>query len=188
MRDTTIRNISVDELKRLATSEGLILQGCGGDPQEWLDGINEILTDEQILLDGSKFADISVFGHNGSTNILFGMDDVNIDVGKLAIWRLQSHSTFGGTWLSDYRVNQLGVTAEPSAPERSKPEAELIGADGNIFNLIGIAARALKNAGLRDEAKEMSERDTGSSSYDNALAIITEYVEPTEVGGMELGM
>lgn len=26
--------------------EGLILQGCGGETQEWVDGINEMLTDK----------------------------------------------------------------------------------------------------------------------------------------------
>ena len=30
--------------------EGLVLQGCGGDPQEWLDGINDLLTQDGILI------------------------------------------------------------------------------------------------------------------------------------------
>jgi hypothetical protein len=52
----------------------MILRGCGGDPQEWVDGINEVLTNEKILLNGSKFTDIAVFQHDGSTNILFNFD------------------------------------------------------------------------------------------------------------------
>ncbi|MBM6901343.1 hypothetical protein H6B10_16905, partial [Gemmiger formicilis] len=36
--------ISTDSLRRMNDSEGLILQGCGGDLQEWLDGINEMFT------------------------------------------------------------------------------------------------------------------------------------------------
>ncbi len=59
----------------------------------------------------------------------------------------------------------------------SKPVAKLIGADGNVFNLIGIAARALKGAGQREEAKEMTARCFAARSYDEALAIIAEYVE-----------
>lgn len=59
----------------------------------------------------------------------------------------------------------------------SKPVAKLIGAGGNVFNLIGLAARALKQAGLRDEAKEMTARCMAAHSYDEALAIIAEYVE-----------
>ena len=41
----------------MSHQEGLVIQGCGGDPQEWLDGINGILTENQILLDGTKFED-----------------------------------------------------------------------------------------------------------------------------------
>lgn len=30
-------------------------------------------------------------------------------IGKLAMWRINTHSLFGGTWLSDYQPNYLGV-------------------------------------------------------------------------------
>jgi len=59
-----------------------------------------------------------------------------------------------------------------------KPEAELIGANGNIFNLIAIARKALRKAGLDDEGKEMADKIYKSDSYDDALAIIMEYVDP----------
>ena len=58
-----------------------------------------------------------------------------------------------------------------------KPKAKLIGADGNIFNLIGIASRSLKIADQNDKATEMSKRVMSSGSYDEALSIIMEYVE-----------
>ena len=61
--------------------------------------------------------------------------------------------------------------------EVKKPKAKLIGADGNIFNLIGIASRSLKIAGQNDKVTEMSERVMSSGSYDEALSIIMEYVE-----------
>ena len=44
----SIQKISKEQLRRMGDQEGLILQGCGGDPQEWLDGINQILTEEGI--------------------------------------------------------------------------------------------------------------------------------------------
>lgn len=44
-----IRTISTAQIRRMGDQEGLILQGCGGDPQEWVDGINEILAKEQYL-------------------------------------------------------------------------------------------------------------------------------------------
>ena len=61
--------------------------------------------------------------------------------------------------------------------EVKKPKAKLIGVDGNIFNLIGIASRSLKRAGQNDKATEMSKRVMNSGSYDEALSIIMEYVE-----------
>lgn len=58
-----------------------------------------------------------------------------------------------------------------------KPVAKLIGADSNIFNLLGIASQALKRAGQRDKAKEMATKVFTSGSYDEALSIITDYVD-----------
>ena len=58
-----------------------------------------------------------------------------------------------------------------------KPRCKLIGEDGNIFNLMGIASRTLKKAGMKDKADEMVDKITKSKSYDEALAIIMEYVE-----------
>lgn len=60
-----------------------------------------------------------------------------------------------------------------------KPTCELIGADGNIFNLIGIASRTLRENGLSEQADEMGKRIMGGEarSYDEALSIIKEYVE-----------
>jgi len=60
-----------------------------------------------------------------------------------------------------------------------KPKCKLIGENGNIFNLMGIASRALKANGMHKEADEMYERITGgeAQSYNEALCIIMEYVE-----------
>lgn len=59
----------------------------------------------------------------------------------------------------------------------TKPKCKLVGENGNIFNLIGIASRTLKDAGLEEQAAEMTERIFKSESYDKALQIIMEYVE-----------
>ncbi len=58
-----------------------------------------------------------------------------------------------------------------------KPKCKLIGEDGNIFNLMGIASRTLKKAGLSGEAEEMIKRIQSSGSYYEALGIIMEYLE-----------
>lgn len=60
-----IRKITTDDLRRMENKEGLILQDCGGDLQEWQDGINDLLTKENILLDGSKFENCFSFEHKG---------------------------------------------------------------------------------------------------------------------------
>ena len=58
-----------------------------------------------------------------------------------------------------------------------KPKCKLIGEDGNIFNLLGIASRVLKENHQDREEAEMKERVMSSSSYTEALSIILEYVE-----------
>jgi hypothetical protein len=61
---------------------------------------------------------------------------------------------------------------------KQKPRAKLVGADGNIFNVLGIASNALKEAGLKEDDDNMVRRVFHSTSYDHALAIIQEYVDP----------
>ena len=109
MSDNAIRRIQVGDLRKMSDREGLILQGCGGDPQEWLEGINEMLTDAGILRNGSRFERASLFEYDGHTNMLFDFEGVDLDVGKLAMWRLTTYGTIGGTWLSDYVPNRLGI-------------------------------------------------------------------------------
>ena len=63
--------------------------------------------------------------------------------------------------------------------ERQKPSCPLIGQNGNIFHLMGLASRTLRQCGMADEAKEMQNRIMGGDchSYEEALGIISEYVE-----------
>ena len=175
-----IKRITTEDLRHMDGQEGLILQGCGGDLQEWVDGINDLLTEAGILLDGSQFESVSVFQHRGLTNLLFPFDGAKLDAGKLAMWRLQTHGQFGGTWLSDYVPNQLGGFTQEQ--QRQKPKMELLGQDGNIFGVLGRASRLLKEAGQKDQADEMFRRVTSSGSYEEALRIVSEYVD-TELSG-----
>lgn len=61
--------------------------------------------------------------------------------------------------------------------ENKKPVVNLIGQDGNIFNLMGIASKALKKNGMAEQAKNMCSEIMASGSYDEALAILMDYVE-----------
>ena len=102
-----IKSVSLYELRKMNNSEGLILQGCGGDLQEWVDGINEMLTENGILQNESKFEKAYTFSNDNLTCLLFPFDGVQLDVGRLAMWRLETRETFGSTWLTDYVDNRL---------------------------------------------------------------------------------
>lgn len=80
-------------------------------------------------------------------------------------------------WQSeDFRLEFVNAEDEIEKPKVTKPRCKLIGEDGNIFNLIGVAASALRKAGLADKATEMSTKVMQSKSYEEALSIIMEYV------------
>ena len=44
-----VKQVSTDDLRHMEGQEGLVLQGCGGDPQEWVDGINDMLTEAPFI-------------------------------------------------------------------------------------------------------------------------------------------
>ena len=97
--------------------------------------------------------------------------DVRVDM-YLHLWQRKNfHLEFVNA--EDYEAKKVNL----KKPEVTKPRCKLIGEDGNIFNLIGIASRSLRRAGLADKAKEMSEKVTHCGSYTEALSIIMEYVE-----------
>ena len=119
------RRITADKLRQRRGQEGLILMGCGGPLEEWESDVNDWLTEEGILLDGTKFSDITPFQYRGWTCLLFAMtEDVKLDIGKLAVWRQKSHNVFDSTWLSDFLTNQLGMRGDelPDAPAEQNVE------------------------------------------------------------------
>lgn len=177
----SITNITSDDLRRMNEKEGLVLLGCGGDLQEWVDGINEELTKHGILLNNTKFTDCQSFTHNNLTCLLFPFENVELDIGKFAIWRLKTYESFAGAWLSDFVPNNLGGFIR----EHQKPDCPLIGKDGNIFNLIGIASKTLRDNGLAEQAVQMRDRIRVSGSYGEALCIIGEYVNITSEDEMD---
>ncbi len=186
----SISKITTDDLRHMKDNEALILQGCGGDLQEWVDGVNQMLAEEGILLEGTVFSNCSFFEHENLTCLLLPFEDVKLDVGKLAMWRLLTHQIYGGTWLSDYVPNRLGgfTKEKPEQGVQQKPDCPLIGQNGNIFNLAGIASLTLKERGMKEQAEEMKERISSSGSYSEALNIIGEYVNITSEEEMEEDM
>lgn len=178
----SVKQITTDDLRKMKGAEGLILQCCGGSLDEWVDGINDMLTESGILLDGTKFKaeNCCAFENEGLTNLMFPFsENVKLDMGKLAMWRLQTHGNFGGKWLSDYVDNRLSGFLSEETAEKKKPDCKLLGTDGNIFNLMGIASRTLRENGMAEQAVEMRDRICASGSYDEALCIIGDYVNIT---------
>jgi len=60
---------------------------------------------------------------------------------------------------------------------------KLVGENGNVFAILGRASRALKRACRRGDAAEMRARALRANSYDEALAIVCEYVHDEQEGG-----
>lgn len=120
-----IKSISLHELRKMNDREGLVLQGCGGDLNEWVNGINDTLTKRGILRGGSRFERVYSFKNGNLSCLLFPFEDVWLDVGKLAIWRLQTRENFGSIWLSDYVNNYLGgYVSEQSEDEDFEMEMD----------------------------------------------------------------
>lgn len=59
----------------------------------------------------------------------------------------------------------------------NKPVCKLIGTDGNVFAIIGNVGKSLKRAGLKDEAKEFTDKTFECGSYDAVLRLASEYVQ-----------
>lgn len=120
-----IKNVSLYELRKMNNSEGLVLQGCGGDLQEWVDGINDMLAERGILQNESRFEKAYTFNNENLTCLLFPFDGVQLDVDRLAMWRLETRETFGSTCLSDYVDNRLnGFISEETLESVSDEEYE----------------------------------------------------------------
>lgn len=62
--------------------------------------------------------------------------------------------------------------------QQKKPTCKLCGENGNIYNLIGIASKTLKEKGMHDKSVEMKRRIFREArNYEDVLGIIGEYVE-----------
>ena len=66
-------------------------------------------------------------------------------------------------------------------PSLTKPVAPLLGAEGNVYNLLCITRRTLQNVGQQEQAEEMWQRALDSRDNFKAIAIMGEYVEFGEV-------
>ena len=88
-------------------TEGLVILGCGGNLNEWIDGVTRILAKENIVPSANpadSFDDpFYLKTTGGRTDLVMPFKKgAKINIRKLAIWRIK----FGDTsWISDYIVN-----------------------------------------------------------------------------------
>ena len=54
---------------------------------------------------------------------------------------------------------------------------QLVGQNGNVFNLMGIVANALRKIGFGEEVQEFITDVTSSKSYHEALAVMMRWVD-----------
>jgi hypothetical protein len=89
------------------TQEGIVCMGAGGDPKEWIDGIFGMWQEEGITSAQSPdevFASAKTLKTTGGRTdlVLQFKDGANLNMGKMAMWRLR----FGDcSWISDYKQN-----------------------------------------------------------------------------------
>lgn len=176
-----MNHITADELRTMVNHEGLILQGCGGDPMEWTNGINDLFKTEGILRNDDAFKEIYIFEHDNCTNILFDFENVDLDVGKLAMWRLITHETFGGTWLSDYLPNRMGVDMNQGPVQTERPDCDLTGGDGNmpeiLLNLMD------SGEGTNEINRLCSRFQEPNKEYPKKAETVLQMTSPTDITG-----
>ena len=95
----------------------------------------------------------------------FEQRNIQVDGGTLNVHFWQ------GTGMQ-FRTQTAGNQAR-----KIRPKLQLFGHDGNIFSIMGDAKRLLARNGQKQEADEMCKRIFKSGSYNEALGIISEYVE-----------
>lgn len=71
-------------------------------------------------------------------------------------------------------TNNYPIAAHLEAHPEEKPSCTLIGMDGNIYNLLGIANRALK--GIPGAASELTMRVKSAGDYTEALSYFMDYL------------
>lgn len=108
----------------------------------------------------------------------FEQQDFDVDEGRLSVslWDFNDYFIYNEEEFQQYLNPAQKNTV---SAERKKPDCELIGQNGNIFYLMGIASRTLRKHGMAEEATEMCTRIRASDSYNSALCIIDEYVNIT---------
>lgn len=145
-----------------------------------------LATFEQTVLQTYSSGQTAILSEHSKTEILTGLeqyeDEMRANGEEEDAWFKECSS-----FIQDLKEQWHFVYGQRA----EKPDCALIGEDGNIFNLCGIAARTLRENGLHEQAEELQKRIYGGQcgSYDDALRVISEYVYITghKEHGMQMG-
>jgi len=168
----------------------IVLCGClcrnHEEEKQIVDGFNEEFKSKNFKVLGSYATLPGHGGEGGRSDVVVEMPDDVVSRAATHPWHLSGLFR----WYDDYLASSRSIVppsalrdiyGEQEVPTLfQKPKCKLVGENGNIYNLIGVAKRALKDAGMRDKADELSNRIVTkheAHSYDEALRIIMEYVE-----------
>lgn len=94
------------EKVRNENEEGIVLLGAGGDLQEWIKGITDVLKKEGIVSKTDSSEDLwdsptKLVSTGGRTDLVLYFKG-KFDMGKMAMWRLRMGDC---SWVSDFVVN-----------------------------------------------------------------------------------
>ena len=105
------KKVKFDKFKKTmerGSFEGIVLLGAGGSLDEWIEGITSLLNSEEIIKSRDPKEifmgayELTTSGGRTDLALVFNTKKNNIDIGKMAMWRLK----FGDTsWVSDYLDN-----------------------------------------------------------------------------------
>jgi hypothetical protein len=110
MKVENIEFLSFESKMKKQMDDGIVLLGCGGDPQEWIQGVTQVLRKEEII--DSEVTSEKAWKEAFLLTTTGGRHDIALtfnsntafNISKMAMWRLQ----FGDcSWISDYTVNYV---------------------------------------------------------------------------------
>ena len=100
------------------------------------------------------------------------LDGIHDEEMSHMLWSMREQDLFSE---EDFLPEQAPEADTPQPQPR--PKMDLIGYDGNIYAIMGRDSSLLRDAGMKEQSDEMIRRVTSSGSYDEALHVVSEYVE-----------
>lgn len=186
-----IKVTSKEQLDELYNCSALTFEGFSAKEEninkliKWLKGYSEISNPLPIYIISGKTMNIN-YGLTESNKYKDNLTIISIknnDIKNLSAIIIPRFEV-GGRWFDDVVDNNVRREKEKH-PKQAKPKCALIGQDGNIFNLMGIASKTLERNNMREQAKEMCKKIMTSKNYHEALCIISDYVEITDSKALE---